>query len=68
MRPLSVLLVLAAIALAAPAAALTQRPAAPTESVWKPADTPAGGVAWSVLESTKEITRTGKDSSPMGTS
>lgn len=61
MRSLSVLLALAAIALAAPAAALTQRPAAPTESVWKPADTPAGGVAWSVLESTKEITRTGKD-------
>lgn len=45
-------------ALAAPSA---PRPAAPTESVWKPADTPPGGVSWSVLESTTEITRTGKD-------
>ena len=31
-----------------------QRPLAPSESVWKPADTPPGGVAWSVLESTGE--------------
>jgi hypothetical protein len=29
----------------------------PSESVWKPAPTPPGGVAWSVLESTKETTR-----------
>jgi len=36
----------------------SQRPLAPTESVWKPADTPPGGIAWSLLESTKEITRT----------
>ncbi|MCR5876247.1 DUF3299 domain-containing protein [Phenylobacterium sp. J426] len=45
---------------AAPAHALQrqQRPAAPTEAVWKPADTPPGGIAWSLLESTKEITRT----------
>ena len=34
------------------------RPTAPTEAVWQPADTPPGGVAWSLLESTKEITRT----------
>ena len=47
--------------LAAPAHAAMQRqqrPAAPTEAVWKPADTPPGGVPWSLLESTKEITRT----------
>jgi hypothetical protein len=29
----------------------------PSESVWKPAPTPPGGVAWSVLEATKETTR-----------
>ncbi|WP_439534291.1 DUF3299 domain-containing protein [Polymorphobacter sp.] len=29
----------------------------PSETVWKPAPTPPGGVAWSVLESTKETTR-----------
>jgi uncharacterized protein len=27
------------------------------EDIWKPAPTPKGGVAWSLLESTKEITR-----------
>ncbi|MFN3513343.1 MAG: DUF3299 domain-containing protein [Phenylobacterium sp.] len=55
---LSLALVLALAA--APAAGLAQqgpRPAAPTESVWKPAATPPGGVAWSLLESTQEITR-----------
>lgn len=53
---------LSALALiASPAAAALQqqaRPAAPSEAVWKPADTPPGGIAWSLLESTKEITRT----------
>lgn len=46
--------------LATPALALQResRPAAPTESVWKPADTPPGGIPWSLLESTKETTRT----------
>lgn len=50
----------AAALLAAPAHALQRqpRPAAPSESVWKPADTPPGGVPWSLLESTSEITRT----------
>lgn len=44
---------------AAPLGAAAQtRPPAPTESVWKPADTPPGGVSWALLESTKEITRT----------
>lgn len=57
-RPLLLLMLLAS----APATATAQsRPAAPTESVWKPAATPPGGVAWAVLESTKEITRTGKN-------
>lgn len=64
--PLFTALALTLALSALPAAARSQarpqaRPAAPTESVWKPAATPPGGVAWSVLESTKEITRTGKD-------
>ena len=48
------------LAVAGPAFALQRqpRPAAPTEAVWKPADTPPGGIAWSLLESTKEVTRT----------
>lgn len=59
LRSLTAVLILAG---AAPALAAVQpRPLAPTESVWKPAATPPGGVAWSVLEATKEITRTGKD-------
>lgn len=32
----------------------------PSETVWKPAPTPPGGTPWSLLESTKEITRTDK--------
>jgi len=52
------ILALAVLSLAAPAFAFQVRPTAPTESVWKPADTPPGGVAWSLLESTKEVTRT----------
>jgi hypothetical protein len=55
-------LALSALGLVAtPAMAALQRqprPAAPTEAVWKPADTPPGGIAWSLLESTREITRT----------
>lgn len=30
------------------------------EDIWKPAPTPKGGVAWSLLESTREITRLDK--------
>ncbi|MDP1875747.1 DUF3299 domain-containing protein [Phenylobacterium sp.] len=53
------LLVLTLALQAAPLSAVAlSRADAPTESVWKPADTPPGGVAWSLLESTKEITRT----------
>lgn len=53
------LLALTFVLQAAPLAAVAQtRPAAPTESIWKPADTPPGGVSWALLESTKEITRT----------
>ncbi len=51
---LSTLMVAATPAVVAAQAA---RPSAPTETVWKPADTPPGGVAWSLLESTKETTR-----------
>jgi hypothetical protein len=42
-------------------AAFEERQIGPTESVWKPADTPPGGVAWSLLESTKETTRKDKN-------
>ncbi|MDP3384122.1 MAG: DUF3299 domain-containing protein, partial [Phenylobacterium sp.] len=53
------MLALSLVVAATPAgAALQSRPAAPTESVWKPAATPPGGVSWALLESTKEITRT----------
>jgi hypothetical protein len=50
-------LILSALALAAPSAAASQA-LRPTEKVWKPAKTPPGGVPWSLLESTKELTRT----------
>jgi hypothetical protein len=33
------------------------KPLKPSESVWKPAPTPPGGTPWSLLESTKEVTR-----------
>lgn len=60
--PLRPLLAAILLLTAAPALAAVQaRPLAPTESVWKPAATPPGGVSWAVLESTKEVTRTGKD-------
>jgi hypothetical protein len=59
MRPL--LLALAVAGLALPAAAAMQaqpaKPLKPSESVWKPAPTPPGGIPWSLLESTKESTR-----------
>ncbi len=45
---------------AAPAAAfpgMGPRPAAPTEQVWYPAPTPAGGTPWSTLEATREVQR-----------
>jgi hypothetical protein len=49
-------------ALVAPAMAIQAQSARdntlkPSETVWKPAPTPPGGLAWSVLESTKETTR-----------
>jgi len=49
-----------AIGAALPALAMQvqpMKPLKPSESVWKPAPTPPGGIAWSVLESTKEVTR-----------
>ena len=58
----AVLSLLVASALLAPVMALQAQSARdetlkPSETVWKPAPTPPGGVAWSVLESTKETTR-----------
>jgi hypothetical protein len=50
--------VVAVAVLIAPAA-VAQRPdnLKPSESVWKPAAAPPGGISWTVLESTKEIQR-----------
>jgi hypothetical protein len=50
------ILFLAALALAAPAAAI--QPGPKVEDVWQPAPTPSGGVSWKLLESTGETTRT----------
>jgi uncharacterized protein len=45
----------AALMLAGPAAlAQAQGPQKPSESIWTPAPTPPGGVAWQVLEAAKE--------------
>jgi hypothetical protein len=44
-----------------PAAAIQERPPTPAEDIWKPAATPRGGISWSVLEATKELTRVGSD-------
>jgi len=60
MRP--VLTFMLAAALVVPAMAIQAQSARddtlkPSETVWKPAPTPPGGVAWSLLESTKETTR-----------
>lgn len=61
MRRLIIIAALLAAPTAAPVAAFAQstpdRTLKPSESVWKPAPTPPGGVAWAVLESTKEVTR-----------
>jgi hypothetical protein len=63
----------AALALAAvatfPAAAQTGRQTGPfaerqvaeLKDIWKPAATPAGGISWQVLESTRETTRKAPD-------
>jgi hypothetical protein len=45
----------------APVLALQNGGKAPVQDVWKPAATPRGGTPWSVLEATREITRTGSD-------
>lgn len=59
-------LLLPALLVAAPLAAIEVRPAAmqpaqPIEDIWKPAATPPGGVGWALLESTRETTRKGAD-------
>lgn len=49
-----------ACGVALPVLAIQAQPAPqlkPSESVWKPAPTPPGGIPWSLLESTKETTR-----------
>jgi hypothetical protein len=54
------LILAAVLALAVPGVAMQAQPAKPlkpSESVWKPAPTPPGGIPWSLLESTKETTR-----------
>lgn len=58
LRLLAALLLLTA----APALAIQAvRPLKPSEAVWKPAPTAPGGTPWSLLESTKEITRKDKN-------
>ncbi len=50
---LAIAATLAALLVAGPAA-LAQTATKPSESIWKPAPTPPGGVAWAVLEAAKE--------------
>jgi hypothetical protein len=44
-----------------PATAVQEQRMAVQQDVWKPAATPKGGVSWTVLEATKELTRVGPD-------
>lgn len=56
---LPIAIAIALAALATPALAITPGAKAPVAAdVWQPAPTPKGGLAWSVLESTKEVQRT----------
>jgi hypothetical protein len=48
---------LAALAFIQPAQAQRAPGLQPSEDVWQPAETPAGGVSWAVLESAEEIQR-----------
>lgn len=55
--------ILLACLASAPALAIQRQPGPPlrpSETVWTAAPTPKGGVSWSVLETTKETTRTDK--------
>ncbi|WP_373492265.1 DUF3299 domain-containing protein [Parasphingorhabdus sp.] len=63
MKILPLLILASAIILnaASASAAMQNGGKAPVEDVWKPAATPKGGISWSVLEGTKEKTRTGRD-------
>ena len=57
MSPRLALPALAAALIAGPATLVLAQPAnnlQPSESIWKPAPTPPGGVAWGVLEAAKE--------------
>lgn len=42
-------------------AAIQKGARAPVEDVWKPAATPKGGTSWSLLETTREVTRRNDD-------
>lgn len=57
------LLIAFAIALPLTAAPAAMQPGGKpaVKDIWKPAPTPKGGTAWSLLEATKETTRTGAD-------
>lgn len=59
MKRLALSLLTAAVAISAAAPLTAQRATGlkPSEQVWVPAPTPAGGTSWAVLESTKEIQR-----------
>jgi hypothetical protein len=50
-----------ALAATPPATAISEQRMTVQQDVWKPAATPKGGVSWSVLEATKEVTRVGAD-------
>lgn len=54
------LFALIALAMAAPIVAQSQGPLKPSESIWKPAPTPPGGVPWQVLEATQEDPKAAK--------
>ena len=50
----------ALLLIAGPAALAQTGPLKPSESIWKPAPTPPGGVAWQVLESAQEDPKAAK--------
>ena len=59
MKPVMALLSLCLLAVPLAARAFQEQPLPPgVEDIWKPAETPKGGVAWSLLESTQEQMRT----------
>ena len=67
MSRMRTLITLALLLVAGPALAQAGRPnytdkqVQELKDVWKPANTPVGGVGWQLLESTKEVTRRAAD-------